>query len=58
MCVLAGLFTELMIRQKFAATSSVVSDTKLSKKSHYARDNFGFGLKADANLNQLEEAFA
>ena len=58
MCVLAGLFTELMIRQKFDTPSAVVSDTKLNKKSHYARDNFGFGLKADANLNQFEEAFA
>ena len=58
MCVLAGLFTELMIRQKFDTPSAVVSDTKLTKKSHYARDNFGFGLKADFPIEQLEEVFA
>ena len=53
MCVMAGLFAELMIRQKFETPSAVVSDTKFSKKSHYARDNFGF-----AAVEQLEEVFA
>jgi hypothetical protein len=56
--VLAGLFTELMIRQRFDMPTSVVSDTRSRRKAGYANPLHAQAFGAEAAFQYGEQSFA
>jgi glycosyltransferase involved in cell wall biosynthesis len=58
MCVVAGLFAELMIRQRFASASSIIADTWVGSRFQPKQNSSGFSGPMEKFTQILEEAMA